>query len=202
MDRIKPKAKEAGSKMSKGKITIRLASVPNFAPSKYHQKQIEHYSRFTELVYKALSLDSVDSFLKGLIETLGISEVEVRVMRLPSYKSKIFCIGKKGKILEQQLYGRAWKKKPLVDVFPNCLYPSNDSEPCWSVGLRGFVLNGSIRAVIHELLHKSGLNDETKVRELTEHYYKDFRNRYLEMFNDEIKPLVKEWKRFEKLNRT
>jgi len=200
MDGIKPKAKEASSKMSKGKITIRLASVPNFALNEYHQKQVEYYSRFTELVYKALSMDSVDSFLKELIEILGISEVEVRVMRLPSYRSKILGISKKGKILEQQLYGRAWKKKPLADIFPNCLYPDNDSEPCWSVGLRGFVLNGSIRAVIHELLHKSGLNDETKVRELTEHYYKDFRNKYLEMFNDEIKPLVKEWKKFEKLN--
>lgn len=196
------KPKKIVQKMSKGKITIRLASVPNFALNEYHQKQIEYYSRFTELVYKALSMDSVDSFLKELSEFLGISEVEVRVMRLPSYRSKILGISKKGKILEQQLYGRAWKKKLLVDIFPNCLYPDNDSEPCWSVRLRGFVLNGSIRAVIHELLHKSGLNDETKVRELTEHYYKDFRNKYLEMFNDEIKPLVKEWKKFEKLNRT
>ncbi len=196
------KSKEDNSKMSKEKITIRLASVPNFALNEYHQKQIEYYSRFTELVYKALSMASVDSFLKELGEILHISEVEIRIMRLPSYKSKILGVSKKGKILEQQLYGRAWKKKHLVDIFPNCLYPDNDSEPCWSVGLRGFVLNGSIRAVIHELLHKSGLNDETKVRELTEYHYKDFINKYLEIFNDEIKPLVKEWEKFEKLNRT
>ena len=188
--------------MSNGKIIIRLASVPDFALNEYHQKQIEYYSRFTELIYKALSLSSVDSFLKEFIDILGISEVEVRVMRLPSYKSKIFGISKKGKILEQQLYGRAWKKKPLVDIFPNCLYPDNDSEPCWSVGLRGFVLNGSIRAVIHELLHKSGLGDETKVRELTEHHYKDFRSKHIQTFDDEIKPLVREWKKFEKQNRT
>jgi len=192
------KPKKIIQKMSKGQITIRLASVPNFALNEYHQKQIEHYSRFTELVYKALSMDSVDSFLDEIIVTLGISEVEVRIMRLPSYKSKIFGISRKGRFLEQQLYGCAWKKKPLVDIFPNCLYPDKSSEPCWSVGLRGFVLNGSIRAVIHELLHKSGLGDETKVRGLTEHYYKDFRNLYLAKFNDEIKPLVKEWKKFEK----
>lgn len=188
--------------MSNGKITIRLASVPNFALNEYHQKQIEYYTRFTELVYKALSINSVDSFLKELVDNLGISEVEVRIMRLPSYKSKIFGISKKGKILEQQLYGRAWKKNPLVDIFPNCLYPDKESEPFWNVGLRGFVLNSSIRAVIHELLHKSGLHDETKVRELTEHYYKDFRSKYIMMFNDEVKPLVKEWKKFEKLNTT
>jgi hypothetical protein len=202
MDGIKPEAKEASSKLSKGKITIRLASVPNFASNEYHQKQVEYYSRFTELVYKALSMDSVASFLKELIEILGISEIEVRVMRLPSYRSKIFGISKKGKILEQQLYGRAWKKKPVVDIFPNRLYLDKNSEPYWSVGLRGFVLNGSIRAVIHELLHKSGLGDETKVRELTERHYKEFRSKHIQTFDDEIKPLVKEWKKFEKLNRT
>jgi len=189
--------------MSNGKITIRLASVPNFAPNEYHQKQIEHYSKFTELVYKALSMDSVENFLGELVEIHGIGEeFEVRIMRLPSYKSKIIGISKKGRILEQQLYGRAWKKKPLVDIFPNCLYFDRLSEPDCSVGLRGFILNCSIRALIHEILHKSGLHDETKVRELTEHYYKDFRSKYIVMFNDEVKPLVKEWRKFEKLNRT
>lgn len=200
MDGIKPKAKEDSSKMNNGKITIRLASVPNFALNEYHQKQIEYYSRFTELVYKALSMDSVDSFLKELIENLYISEVEVRIMRLPSHKSKIFGISKKGRIFEQQLYGRAWKKKPLVDIFPNRLYPDMSSEPFWSIGLRGFVLNSSIRAVIHELLHKSGLHDETKVLELTEQYHKEFRSKYIQTFDDEIKPLVREWKKFEKPN--
>jgi hypothetical protein len=188
--------------MSNGKITVRLASVPNFAQDEYHQKQIEYYSRFTELVYKALSIDSVDCFLKELVDILGIREVEVRIMRLPSYKSKMFGISKKGKILEQQLYGRAWKKKTLVDIFPNCLYPDKESEPFWNVGLRGFVLNSSIRAVIHELLHKSGLHDETKVRELTERYYKEFRIKHSQRFDEEMKPLVREWKKFEKLNRT
>jgi len=148
-----------------------------------------------------LSLKSVDSFLEELVDILGTGEVEVRVMRLPSYRSKIYGITKKGKFLEQQLYGRAWKKKPLVDIFPNCLYPDKCSEPFWNVGLRGFVLNSSIRAIIHELLHKSGLHDETQVRELTEQHYKEFRSKYIQAFDDEITPLVREWKRFEKQNR-
>lgn len=75
MDGIEPKAK-ASSKMSKGKITIRLASFPNFASNEYHQKQVEYYSRFTELVYKALGMDSVDSFLKELIEILGLVKLK------------------------------------------------------------------------------------------------------------------------------
>ncbi len=186
--------------MSNSKITIRLASVPNFAPNDY-QKQIEHYSKFTELVYRALNTDSVNDFLKELIGILGIDEVQIRIMRLPSYKSYILGVTKKGKILEQQLYGRAWKKKPLVDIFPNCLYPEKKSEPFWSIGLRGFILNCSIRAVIHEVLRKSGLHDEAKVRELTKRHYKEFRSKYIQSFNEEIKPLVREWKKFEKQNR-
>ena len=42
----------------------------------------------TELVYKALNLDSVHSFIKELAERLSINkEIEVRIMRLPSYRS-------------------------------------------------------------------------------------------------------------------
>lgn len=186
--------------MSNEKITLRLASFPNFGLDEYHQKQIGYYSKFTELTYDALRLDSVDSFLKELIESLEVSEIEVRIMRLPSYKSKIFGINNKGKILEQQLYGRAWKKKPLVDIFPNCLYPDKKSEPFYNIGLRGYILNSSIRALIHEILHKSGLHNETEVRQMTEFYYKEFRKKYIQQFNEEIKPFVREWKKFEKQN--
>jgi len=189
--------------MNNGKITIRLAPIPNFAIEEYQQDQIEYYAKITELVYKALNLNSVGDFLKELIEILGIGKVvEVRIMRLPSYKSKILGTSAKGKILEEQLYGRSWKKKPLVDIFPNRLIPDKLSKPFWRIGLRGLILNCSIRAIIHELLHKSGLSDEKKVRELTEHYYKDFRRKYIQTFNDELKPLLKEWKKFEKQNKT
>jgi hypothetical protein len=189
--------------MNTGKITIRLAPIPSFAKDEYHPDQIEYYAKITELVHKALNLDSVRDFLNELIEIRGISEdVEVRIMRLSSYKSKILGIDKKGKILDEQSYGRSWKKKPLVDIFPNRLFPDKLSKPSWSIGLRGLILNSSIRAIIHELLHKSGLNDEKIVRELTEHYYKNFRRKYIQTFNDELKPLLKEWKQFEKQNRT
>ncbi|MCW4003259.1 MAG: hypothetical protein NWE95_05020 [Candidatus Bathyarchaeota archaeon] len=186
------------AKIGNDKITIRLAAIPDFALNEYHQEQIEYYSKFTELVYRALSIDSVSVFLQELIKNLGINEVEIRIMRLPSFKSKIVGITVKGRILDHQLHGRAWKKKPLIDIFPDCLFLDKFSEPYLNVGLRGYVVNGSIRTVIHELLHKSGLHDEAKVRELTEQLYKEFRTKYIQAFNEEIKPLVKEWKRFEK----
>jgi hypothetical protein len=142
-----------------------------------------------------LNLNSVSDFLKGLIVTLNIrKDIEVRIMGLPSFRSKIFGINKKGKILDEQLHGRSWKNKPLIDVFPDRLFPDKLSTPLLSVGLRGFILNSSVRAIIHEMLHKSGLNDETRVRELTEYYYKDFRRKQIQAFNDELKPLLKEWK--------
>jgi len=188
--------------MNTGKITIRLAPIPDFAKDEYHPNQIEYYAKITELVYRAFGLDAVSDFLRELVDILRMNEdIEVRITRLPSYKSKIFGIDKKGKIFDVQLYGRSWKKKPLVDIFPNSFFPNKLSKPFWSIGLRGLVLNSSIRAMIHELLHKSGLNDERKVRELTEQHYKDFRRKYIQTFDDELKPLLKEWKQFEKQNR-
>ncbi len=193
MDEIWKEAKNVNDK-----IAIRLASVPNFALNVYHPKQVEYYSKFTELIYKALNVDSVCGFLQELTKNLSSDKIEIRVMRLPSNRSKIFGITTKGRILDQQLYGRAWKKKPLVDIFPDCIFSDNKSEPYLNVGLRGYVINGSIRTVIHELLHKSGLHEETKVRELTEQLYKEFRKKHIANFDSEIKPLVKEWKKFEK----
>ena len=185
--------------MELGRITIRLAPVPDFTKDEYSPSQIEFYAKITELVYRALNLDSASDFLKGLVVTLNIrKDIEVRIMRLPSYRSKILGINKKGKILDEQLYGRSWKNKPLIDVFPDRLFPDKLSTPLLSVGLRGFILNSSVRAIIHEMLHKSGLNDETRVRELTECYYKDFRRKQLQAFNDELKPLLKEWKEFKR----
>jgi hypothetical protein len=185
--------------MNDRKITFRLASIPIFAKNEYHPNQVEYYAKITELVYRAFGLDAVSDFLRELVEILRMSQsVDVRIMRLPSHKSKILGIDKKGRILDVQLYGRSWEKKPLVDIFPNSLFPDKLSKPFWSIGLRGLILNSSIRTIIHELLHKSGLNDEEKVRELTERYYKDFRRKYTQTFNDEIKPLLKEWKQFEK----
>ena len=183
--------------MGLGRITIRLAPVPDFAKDEYSPSQIEFYAKITDLVYRALTLDSFNDFLKELVVTLNIrKDIEVRIMRLPSYRSKILGINKKGKILDEQLHGRSWKNKPLIDVFPDRLFPDKLSTPLLSVGLRGFILNSSVRAIIHEILHKSGLNDETRVREIAEHYYKDFRRKQLQVFDEELKPLIREWKQF------
>jgi hypothetical protein len=183
--------------MELGRITIRLAPVPDFAKDEYSPSQIEFYAKITDLVYRALNLDSFNSFLKELVVTLDIrKDIEVRIMRLPSYRSKILGISKKGRILDEQLHGRSWKNRPLIDVFPDRLFPDKLSTPLLSVGLRGFILNSSVRAIIHEILHKSGLNDETRVREIAEHYYKDFRRKQLQVFDEELKPLIREWKQF------
>ena len=153
----------------------------------------------TELVYKALNLNSVRNFIKELIERLSINEdVQIRINRLPSYKSKIFRVTKKGRIIDQQHHGRFRKNKNLIEIYPVCNFPDKLSEPCWSIGLRGYILNSSIRALIHELLHKSGIHDEKEVRKITEQYYKQFRRKYLKQFDKELKPILKEWKEFEK----
>ncbi|MCD6241682.1 hypothetical protein J7K27_09300 [Candidatus Bathyarchaeota archaeon] len=180
-------------------VKVRLASVPKFAECEYHPAQIRFYEKMTELVYKALNLNSVCNFIKELIERFSINEdIEVRIMRLPSYKSRIIGVTEKGRIIDEQLHGRSWKNKNLIDIFPNCHFPDKLSKPHWSVGLRGYILNSSIRALIHELLHKSGIHDEKEVRKITEQYYRQFRRKYLKQFDKELKPILKEWKEIEK----
>lgn len=183
--------------MELARITIRLAPVPDFAKDEYSPSQIEFYAKITDLVYRALNLDSFADFLKELVVTLNIrKDIEIRIMRLPSYRSKMVGINKKGKILDEQLHGRSWKNKPLIDVFPDRFFPDKLCTPLVSVGLRGLILNSYVRAVIHEILHKSGLNDEARVRELTDYYYKDFRRKQLRVFDNRLTPLLKEWKQF------
>jgi hypothetical protein len=187
--------------MNTRKITIRLVPIPDFAEDEYNPGHIECYAKMTELVYRALNLGSIGDFLKEFIAILNIREdIEVRIMRLPSYRSKVFGMDNKGKILDEQLHGRSWKNRPLIDVYPDRLFPDKLSKPLLSVGLRGFILNSSIRTIIHEVLHKSGLNDETRVRELAKHYYKNFRRKHIQAFDDELKPLLKEWKQFNERN--
>ncbi|MEX2701668.1 MAG: hypothetical protein Q6368_001150 [Candidatus Baldrarchaeota archaeon] len=90
-------------------------------------------------------------------------------MRLPSYKSRIIGITKKGRIVHEQLRGRSWKDRNLIDIFPDCHFLGKLSKPCWRVGLRGYILNSSLRTLIHEMLHKSGIHDE-EVRKMTEYF--------------------------------
>ena len=181
-----------------GKIKIRLADVPLFAKDEYHPDQVKFYAKITELMYKALNLGSIYNFIEEFVTQLGIKEdIEIRIMRLPSHKSRIVAIDlEKGKLLEEQQYARAWKKKPLIDIFPNALFISKNVKPHWSIGFRGFLLNSIIRALIHELLHKGGLKNENEVRRKTEEYYEEFRAKYLKQLEKELKPIVKEWKKF------
>lgn len=182
-----------------GEVKARLASIPNFVKKEYHPDQIKFYEKMSALMYKTLNLDSVCNFLKNLVGFLKIRKgIELRIMRVPSWKSRIFGINKKGRIIDEQLHGRTWKDKPLIDIYPDCYFPSKLSKPIWRVGIRGVILNSIIRGVIHELLHKSGLKDEDEVKEQAEQHYQDFRRKYLKQFDEDVKSLLKEWKDFEK----
>ena len=94
------------------------------------------------------------------------------------YKSKIIGVTRKGRIVHEQLHERSWKDRNLIDIFPDCHFLGKLYKPCWSVGLRGYILNSSLRALIHEMLHKSGMHNE-EVRKTTEYFYKEFRRKHL-----------------------
>lgn len=177
------------------KIKIRLGNIPNFAEKEYHPEQVRFYAKMTELIYKVLNTSTIRKFINEIIDHLNIKEnIEIRIMRLPSRKSLVFEV--ENKLVGKQLHGRAWRDKPLIDIFPNLVFPDKFSRPKFSVKLRKFIFSGIVRGVIHEILHKSGLRDEDKVRKLTLQYYKEFQNKYLECFKKELKPLIREWMAF------
>ena len=182
------------------RIRIKLASVPKFAKDEYHPDQIALYSKFTELTFKALNLSSVSEFLERLAETLGLESVKVRVCRMPAARSRVSLAEKEGKphLVIETLKGRTPREGGFIDVYPDLFWPSRMMKPIGLVGIRGFILNSSIRALIHEMLHQSGVHNEAEARRLADQHYKDFRRIHLSRFDEEFKPLLKEWKKLER----
>jgi len=178
------------------RIKIKLASVPKFAKDEYHPDQVALYSKFTELTFKALNLPSVSEFMEELAEDLGLESVEVRVCRMPAARSRVTLVKKEGKLhlVTEILWGRTPRKGGFINIYPDLLWPNRMMKPRGLIGIRSFVLNSSIIALIHEMLHQSGVRDEAEARRLADQYYKDFRKTRLIRFNREFKPLLKEWK--------
>ena len=183
------------------RVEIRLASVPRFAEGEYHPDQVFLYSKLTELTYMALNLPSISEFLEVFAEELDLELVQVVVNRLPASRSRKIPVLIKGKIrfTGELLHSIALKERSVIVLFPDLLWPARKTRPSWSIGLRGQFLNVSLRAVIHEMLHLSSMNEEDEVRNLTDRHYKVFRRTNLSLFEKEFRPLLKEWKKAVKL---
>jgi hypothetical protein len=182
------------------RIIIKLPDVPKHLKLEYHPDQVALYSKFTELTFNALALPSVNEFLENLSSILGLEKIEVLVMRLPARRSKIEFVKEEGKthMVWEELHGAALKKYDLILIWPDLLWPNKKAKPFWCIGIRGATLNSTIKAAIHEMLHKSGIADEEEVRKLTDQHYKNFRCIYLSRFEAEFKPLLNQWKKTEK----
>jgi len=182
------------------RITVTLTDVPKYLRFEYHPDQVAFYSEFAKLMFKALLLPSVAEFMENLANALGLGKLNILVMRLPARRSRVEFVEKDGEIhlVLEELHGAAVRKRDVVLVWPDLIWPNKKVRPWGSVGIRGFILNSTIRAVIHEVLHKSGIKDENEVRRATEQHYKSFRRTYLTRFDEEFKPILKEWKRIEK----
>jgi len=182
------------------RITIKLAEIPRLLRAEYHPDQVLLYSKFSELTFKALNLPSVIEFMEKLAVSLGVGKVEVLLNRLPPRRSRMGLVEKEGKIhiVGEELHGISRKDTPLIIVFPGLLWPKKDAKPYWRVGIRGHILNSTIRALIHEMLHQSGVHDEAEAKRLADQHYKEFRRTYLSRFEEEFKPILKEWKNVER----
>jgi len=182
------------------RVTITLAEIPRLLKQEYHPDQVALYSKFTELMYKALNLPSVSAFTEKLAAELDIKTVEVLVNRLPARRSKAHLALKEGRVhlVKEQLWGISKKTGPLIIVWPGLFYLQKKAKPSLRVGIRGHILNSMIRALIHELIHQSGVHDEAEASRLANQHYKEFRRAYLIRFEEEFKPILKEWKYAEK----
>ena len=181
-------------------VEIWLSNVPSSTKIKYHPDQVALYSKFTELTFEALRLPSVRDYMEDLAEALGLERVQVVVNRLPASRSGIHPAEREGKshLVMETLHSVALRDRPVIIMFPDILWPSRTMKPIGSVGIRGFILNSSIRVLIHEMIHLSGVRDEAEARRLTDQRYKTFRRTHLRRFDEEFKPLLKEWRRIQR----
>jgi hypothetical protein len=184
----------------RGRVNIWLASKSKYAKAPYHPSQVALYFKFTELIFKALKLPSIAEFMEKLAESLGVEKMDVRMLRMPSPRSRFILEEKEGKthILMEELRGRSWRANISIDIYPGLLWPIKDQKPSSSIGIRGYILNSTIRTLIHEMLHQSGVHDEADARRLADHHYKEFRQIHLSHFEEEFNPILKEWKKMEK----
>lgn len=182
------------------RVNTWLASKSKYAKAPCHPDQVALYFKLTELTFKALNLPSVSEFAEKLAEALGVEKVDVRILRMPSPRSGVKLEEREGKahIVKEELHGRSWRTDISIDIYPDLLWPVKDERPFESIGIRGYTLNGTVRTLIHELLHKSGVHDEAEARRLADQHYKSFRRTYLIRFDEEFKPLLKEWKNSER----
>lgn len=182
------------------RVNIWLASKSKYAKAPYHPDQIALYFKFTELTFKALNLPSVSEFIEKLAESFGIVKVDVRMLRMPSPRSRFELGENQGKIsiVWTELRGRSFRTNISIDIYPSLLWPTKDQKPSSSIGIRGYMLNSTIRTLIHEMLHKSGVHDEAEARRLADQYSKEFKQAHLKRFEEEFKPILQEWKQMEK----
>jgi len=182
------------------RLNIWLASKSKYAKAPYHPDQVAFYFKFTELTFKALNLPSVSEFTEKLAESLGIEKVDVRMLRMPSPRSRFGLDEREDKthVIMEELRGRSWRTNISIDIYPALLWPIKNQKPSLSIGIRGYILNSTIRTLIHELLHKSGVHNEAEARRLADQHHEEFRRTHLKRFEEEFKPILREWKKMEK----
>jgi hypothetical protein len=191
---------EGGFESAMGRVSIRLAKVPDFALDEYHPDQVTFYSKLTELVFKAFNLPSTSQFMEELAGKLSLGNVEVQVLRMPSAKSRVWLESKEGKLTLVRVWhrGRIPKEGGFIDVYPDRFWSNRRRKPHCTVNIGRYILNISIKALIHEMLHQAGVHDEAEVERLTERHHEGFKQTYRDRWNKEFKPLLKEWKRLER----
>jgi len=183
------------------RVSFRLAQIPDFAEEEYPHQQVALYSAYTRLTFDALSLKTVSKYLDHLSNKLHIKNVDIRIMRMPASKSANHLVYRKGKrsLVKIRLKGRYSRRTEVIDIFPYLFWPKRRSKPSASVEIQGSFLNETLKTVVHEMLHKSGLTEEKVVRTRVDQYVNAFEKDFLRQFSKEFRPILKKWKQTEEV---
>ena len=177
-------------------LQLQLAGIPKWAASIYNPQQIKFYAELTEIAYKALTLPSMTQFLNSLFQKLELVKADARVCRLPPYSSQAKIRENQGKVDLQMLFGTTNTKTGLISLYPPLYWLDKSAEPdTKNLSVDEFLdfMLASIMSLIHELLHRSGRVDESEVRELVPTYTRDFGEKYLLKFAEELRQIKPNW---------
>jgi hypothetical protein len=159
------------------KVKIRLAEVPKFAFHEYNANQLEGYRWLTEITFKVLTLPVVSDFLDAFTDKLGIQgEIEARVCRVPSAGET------RGRLL-----GSHRRMTGAITLYPCSLWADPKMKPDdIPDDLASIFSVDVVETIIHELLHRSGIQDENRVMELEKEPCEEFMRLYSARFSEEF----------------
>jgi hypothetical protein len=129
------------------------------------EKHLGFYTNYSSFILKALRKTSFQEFLYQMLLSENIEEKTVNAVNI-----EVFPAATKNGL---NIVGRCDTFRGKIRIYPKSFYFCNAvRKKLGKEVLYAFVGNRARAALMHELLHLKYANDETKVRELTDVYFR------------------------------